>query len=386
MNKEQNLEARARHVSDILTRLYYDASAPSSYGGKEKLWRYAKRYHIKRHELDTWLRAQRGYTMLKEKSKRKKTFKPTYATSVDGQWQADLLDMHQYAKWNKKVKFLLTVVDVLSRYAYVVPLKGKTGSEVSKAFAETVRRNEGEAPDNLQTDKGKEFYNTNFKHLLSRKEIHHFTTEGDNKATLVERFNRTIKQRILAYMLSNRTREYLEKLNDLVEGYNASKHSSHGRAPEDVDVWNEGEVRDVLYGTKLHAWWERKKKENNEKKKKNSTLPIGAHVRLLQLKANPFERSYYGRWTEEIFKIAGENVQGLGKKKRYKVVELDDSPIEGVFYADELQQVQAPMLYDIERIVRKRKNKQTGLQELLVKWKGYGIKYNSWIPDTNIIR
>ena len=115
-------------------------------------------------------------------------------------------------------------------------------------------------------------------------------------------------------------------------------------------------------------------------------LPVGAHVRLLQLKANPFERSYYGRWTEEIFKIADENVQGLGKKKRYKVVELDGSPIEGVFYADELQHVQAPMLYDIERIVRKRKNKQTGLQELLVKWKGYGAKYNSWIPDTNIIR
>ena len=382
MNKDKSLEARARHVSDILMRLYYDASAPSSYGGKEKLWRYAKRYHIKRHELDTWLQAQRGYTMLKEKSKRKKTFEPTYVTSVDGQWQADLLDMHQYAKWNKKVKFLLTVIDVLSRYAYVVPLKGKTGLEVSKAFAEMVRRNEGEAPDNLQTDKGKEFYNTNFKHLLSQKEIHHFSTEGDNKATLVERFNRTIKQRILTYMLSNRTHAYLGKLNELVAGYNASKHSSHGRAPEDVDVWNEGAVRDDLYGAKLHEWWERKKME--KKKKKKANLPIGTHVRLLQLKTNPFGRSYYGRWTDEIFKIASE-IQALGKKKRYKVVELDGSSIDGVFYADELQQVQTPMLYDIERVVRKRKNKRTGLQELLVKWKGYASKYNSWIPNTAII-
>lgn len=67
MNKDKSLEERARHVSDLLGQLYYNASAPSSYGGKEKLWQYAKRYHIKRHELETWLRAQRGYTMLKKK-------------------------------------------------------------------------------------------------------------------------------------------------------------------------------------------------------------------------------------------------------------------------------------------------------------------------------
>ena len=75
----------------------------------------------------------------------------------------------------------------------------------------------------------------------------------------------------------------------------------------------------------------------------------------------------------------------LGKKQRYKVMELDGSPIEGTFYADELQRIQPPMVYDIERIVRRRKNKQTGIKELFVKWKGYGDKYNSWIPETNVL-
>lgn len=182
--------------------------------------------------------------------------------------------MHQYARQNRGVNFLLTVIDVLSRYAYVVPLKGKTAKEVSKAFAETLQRNEGEAPDNLQTDKGKEFYNPAFKHLLTQKDIHHFSTEGDNKATLVECFNRTIKQRILAYMLSNRTHEYIEVLNDLVKGYNATPHRSHGRAPEDVDVWNEGDVRDKLYGDMLHAWWEAKK----TKKKVTNRYYLSGHM------------------------------------------------------------------------------------------------------------
>ena len=54
----------------------------------------------------------------------------------------------------------------------------------------------------------------------------------------------------------------------------------------------------------------------------------------------------------------------LGKKQRYKVTELDGSPIEGTFYADELQRIQPPMVYDIECIVRRRKNKQTGIKEL----------------------
>ena len=98
---------------------------------------------------------------------------------MDDQWVADLVEMQPLKKWNRGMRYLLTVVDVLSKYAWVKPLKAKKGVAVAAAFERILKRARGRQPVRLQTDAGKEFYNGTIQALMTRRKIHHFSTYGD---------------------------------------------------------------------------------------------------------------------------------------------------------------------------------------------------------------
>ena len=106
-------------------------------------------------------------------------------------------------------------------------------------------------PINLQTDDGKESYNKTFQELMKQKGIHHFSTSGDMKASVVERFNRTLKQRLYRYFTVQNTLNFVPVLQDLVRGYNRSCHRSIRMAPDAVTVSNSAEVWKNLYGKRL---------------------------------------------------------------------------------------------------------------------------------------
>jgi len=76
----------------------------------------------------------------------------------DDLWQADIIEMHPYSRFNKGYHYILNVIDMLSKYAWAVPLKSISGSEMANAITEIIRKS-GRQPKNLQTDMGKEFYN-----------------------------------------------------------------------------------------------------------------------------------------------------------------------------------------------------------------------------------
>ena len=184
-------------------KVYYDPLNPGSYGGLARLQR-ATGVPIKK--LLTILNKNLTYTLHKP-VRRKYSTAPTVALSIDHQWAADLVDVKNLSQHNKGFKYLLTVVDVLSKYAWVVPMKNKTGSEQKRAF-ETILK-ENRKPVQLQTDKGSEFYNRTFSDYLKDQNIHHFSTHGDTKAATVERFNRTLKERMYrAFTANNMTVVY----------------------------------------------------------------------------------------------------------------------------------------------------------------------------------
>lgn len=139
--------------------------------------------------------------------RRRYTTNPTIANSIDHQWAADLADMKNLSRYNKGIKYLLTVIDILSKFAWVVPLKNKTGTEQKRGFDSILRQ--GRKPLRLQTNKGSEFYNKTFQDYLKQKGITHFSTQSDTKASVVERFNRSIKQRLYRALTANNTLEYL---------------------------------------------------------------------------------------------------------------------------------------------------------------------------------
>ena len=238
---------------------------------------------------------------------------------------------------------------MLSKYAWVEPVKSKTGKDVTTAFEKILKRSDRRQPLKLQTDDGKDFYNKTFQALMKRKGIHHFSTSGDTKASVVERLNRTLKKRLYRYFTVKNTLSYLPVLKELVTGYNRSYHRSIKMAPEKVTMTNEGRVWKTLYGKLLTG------------RRKKAPLKVGDRVRLNK-KYRVFKKSYLPGWTEEVFLVARVTP---GVVPTYKINEWDGTPLTGTFYGEDLQKVtvQDDALFRIEKIVKRKGDK------VLVRWK-----------------
>ena len=221
----------------------------------------------------------------------------------------------------------------------------------------------GTKPRNLQTDDGKEFYNKTFQDLMKRKDIHDFSTSGDTKACVVERFNRTLKQRLYRYFTTKNTLNFVPVLQDLVKGYNRSYHRSIKRAPNEVTETNSPEVWTTLYG-------------KTKGKIKKPRFKVGDRVRLNE-KFRQFKKGYLPGWTEEVFVVKSVC---KGRVPTYKVDEWDGSPVKGTFYAEHLQNVavEDDDLFRIDKIVKRKGDK------VLVRWKGWPDKYDTWLNKKDV--
>ena len=102
---------------------------------------------------------------------------------IDDLWQADLVDLSSLSRQNDGYKFILTVIDVFSRFSWVRPLKIKTGQSLREAFASIISDRK---PNYLQTDKGTEFLNSSFQSLLTSNSINFYTSQNEDiKCALV---------------------------------------------------------------------------------------------------------------------------------------------------------------------------------------------------------
>ena len=116
------------------------------------------------------------------------------------------------------------VIDIFSKFGWIIPLKNKTGESVTTAFEKIFK--EGRVPEFLWTDKGKEFYNKNLKKLLDKHDIKLYSTENEEKSSVVERWNRTIKSRMWKKFTEQNSTQYLDALPSILNEYNNSYHSS----------------------------------------------------------------------------------------------------------------------------------------------------------------
>ena len=342
-----------------LQQLYEDPTVPGSLGGVK---RFARQQRVPLAKARKALQASLAYTLHRPRRRRFPTL-PVVVYGIDEQWAADLVEVQQLSRYNKGVRYLLTVVDVFSKYTWVRPLTRKTGAEVERAFESIFK--EGRKPLRLQTDDGKEFYNKTMKAFFKRYNILHFSTKGDTKASVVGRFNRTLKERLYRYFTAKNTFDYKSALPDVVRGYNSTPHSSIGVAPDRVTIGNSAKVWETLYGKRL-------------KRSQPAALQEGDRVRLNK-KFRTFKKGYLPGWTEEVFIV--DKVKP-GPVPTFKITEWDGSPLEGTFYNQDLQKVQVSddTLFRIEKVIRRKGNK------ILVRWKGWPQKYDSWIDKTSTRR
>ena len=112
--------------------------------------------------------------------------------------------MQAFSEFNNGVKYLLAVIDIFSKYGWLIPLKSKTGVEVANALQNIFKERK---PEKLWVDKGKEFYNRDVQKLISL-----YSTENEEKSSVVERWNRTMKEKIFKYFSANSTKRYIDVL------------------------------------------------------------------------------------------------------------------------------------------------------------------------------
>ena len=170
---------------------------------------------------------------------------------VDEIWAADLVEMQRFSDWNKGIKYLLMVIDVFSKFGWIEPLQNKKGKTVAAAFEKIFKS--GREPRLLWTDRGKEFYNKNVNQLLSKKNIKLYSTENEEKSSVAERFNRTIKQQMWKMFSANNNTIYFDKIDELLKNYNSSWHRSVQMSPlEASDIKNSNRVFANLYSDEIY--------------------------------------------------------------------------------------------------------------------------------------
>ena len=201
-----------------------------------------------------------------------------YAAFKDNIWGADLADMQLLSKYNRRIRFLLCVIDIFSKYAWVVPLKDKKGVSIATAF-QSILKQSNRKPNKIWVDKGSEFYNASFKKWLQDNDIVMYSTNNEGKSIVAERFIRTLKSKIYKYMTS--ISKY--KLDDIVDKYINTYDTTIKMKPIDV---------------KDNTYINIDKEINN----KDPKFKVGDRVRISKYK-NIFAKSYTPNWSEELFVI-----------------------------------------------------------------------------------
>ena len=138
-----------------------------------------------------------------------------YSAFKDNIWAADLADIQLICKFNKGFRFLLCVIDIYSKYTWVVPFKDKKGVRIVNAF-QSILKKSNRKPNKIWIDKGSEFYNRSMKSWLEKNDIEMYSTHNKGKSVVAERFIRKIKDKIYKHMTSISKNVYIEKLDDIV--------------------------------------------------------------------------------------------------------------------------------------------------------------------------
>ena len=133
-----------------------------------------------------------------------------YSTFKDNIWGADLADMQLIRKFNKGFRFLLCVIDIFSKCAWVAPLKDKKVVSIANAFQSFLKKS-NRKPNKMWVDKGSEFYNNSFKKWLQDNDIVMYSAHNEGKSVVAERFIGTLKNKVYKYRTSISKNVYIYK-------------------------------------------------------------------------------------------------------------------------------------------------------------------------------
>ena len=274
-----------------LKKLYNEVKFPASFAGKKNFTKAVQsRYRtVKAKDVERALHGVDSYTLHKP-TKRTPLFRRIYTKGIKYLFQIDLVDMSKFADQNDGYHFLITIIDTFSKKAWGFKLKNKTANSIHQVMKPFLR---GNRPQKIEFDQGTEWYNSLFLKLLAHYKIKYYSIYSDKKCAIVERFNRTLKTRMYRAFTARGSHRWVDMLQDLINGYNETQHSSTGFAPNDVNRSNENMVRRILFP-----------KIKKEKRYLKPNFKIGDSVRITR-KKSAFQKGYEQTYSYEVFEVAG---------------------------------------------------------------------------------
>ena len=293
-----------------------------------------------------------------------------FVRNVDNIWAADLVDMKSLSTDNDDNKYILMVMDVFSRYGWARPLITKSGEAVKIALEDIWK--EGNFPQKIWADKGSEFFNKNVKPILKKRKITLYSTENQEKCSVIERWNRTIKSQLWKYFTANGTHRWIDVLQPLIAKYNTTKHRSLKMTP--------AEARQPAFYQQAfnNQYYDKVKKLLNiPHALKVAKFRVGEKVRLAVQK-DLFEKSYIINWSDKIYTIKTiKNTLPI----TYIVKDDKGKVHKGSFYEYDLQRTKIDK-FRVEKVLdwKVEKGKRYGL----VKWMDYDDSYNTWEPEEEL--
>ena len=360
-------------MEKLLSSIYYDYRDPGSLASVEKLYKAAKKKSpdISRKSVEEWLSRRTAFTYHKQaisKFKRNRVL----VSSIDEEFQADLMDIRNVSKANSGYKYLLNVIDVLSKYAFSIPVKQKSGAHVAAALRKvfSVR-----VPSKLHTDRGLEFLNVSVKQVLREFQVFQTVTKDKFlKAVIVERFNRTLRMKLAKLKTHTGSNKFIHHLPDIIASYNNTKHSSIKMKPSEVTIDNQDIAFNNLYGGKTYL------EMLNEAGNKKIKFEIGDFVRLKNEKKT-FEHGYDENWSKQVFRV--NRIITTGQVPTFYIRDSMNNELSRKYYTQDLQKISRPLNH-VERILQKRRRTMNNqlTTEYLVLFED--TQTNLWIPESDL--
>ena len=215
------------------------------------------------------------------------------------------------------------MIDIFSKLSWAVPVHFRDAKAITAAFGQMLTTVNLRNSKRLQTDKGKKFVDLNIQTLIILHGINHFAIESEQKATVMERFNRIIKTKIWTYLSYWGTVRWLNEIQDLVDAYNNSRHRSIGMAPSDFHIINENCFYLRLFG--------------NEDNYLKPQVPNKSIMQACSHKT-VFDKRYMPNWSKKHCTVRKALLPRKRTKGRvYKLMDYNDESVKDSWYPQKIQ-------------------------------------------------
>lgn len=304
-------------MNRLLERHYYNLNYPESYTTKTALEKRFKG-EVSKKDIDEWSQAQNTLT---EYSPARKNFlrRPTLAHKKDAVWAMDTAFFIPMAKYNRGYKYLVIIVDVLTKYVRGVPLKTKKPSELVQGIKKIFKKVK---PMAAYTDLGGEYFKE-FDKYLKENNIQHWKAMNETKSSEAERAILTYKLRLYRYLQHNTTKKWIDVYEKILDNINNSYNRSIKMAP--AQCVTEEQQRQAFinqYANKIGFIV------------KDDELGVGQKVKISHLRV-PFRKAFNRNFSESVYTL----VKKFPKENQnvYSLKASDGEIITGKFYRKEFK-------------------------------------------------